>query len=389
MIVSITARRKMQRSMVNALPGGTGCGTRLLALAVLWAAGTGAWAQSSVTVYGSVDQYVSHLRSSSGRHMTALEDGALLRSRLGFRGKEELGGGLHARWQLEMGLNADNDTPAEASRGFDRQSWVGLGGTWGELRLGRQNTALLNNGGAIDFTGRTLGSMVNNFGVPARFDNDMAYFSPRMGGWQMELHYALAETGAPSRQAIYQAGADYVNGPLQLGYTGLYARAPQDVPYRAPVRYDNLYGNYEHGKGKIYLAFARSNNSTASAAGNNAGTILPNLGGVVSGTHADVNRYYRIWQIAADYRLLPQLRVGALWGWIDGSGDRGARGGTIAAYFDLSRRTTLFALAERMANERNAGFRLAGSGGLKSNVAGDDVNGRSVTGVQVGVMHRF
>ena len=375
--------------MLHALPANRRRGRRLAAFAALSAAGAAACAQSSVTIYGSVDQYVSHLRSSSGRSVTALEDGAVLRSRLGFRGREELGGGLYARFQLEMGINADNGTQAESTRGFDRQSWVGLGGGWGEVRLGRQNTALLNNGGAIDFTGRTLGSMVNNFGVPARFDNDIAYVSPRVGGFQAELHHAMAETGAPSRQAIYQVGVDYAQGPYQAGYTGLYARAPQNAPYTAPVRYGNLYANYDHGKGKVYLAFARSNNSTASAAGNNAGSILGNVGGVVAGTNGDVNRYYRIWQVAADYRVLPQLRVGALWGRIIGPDGQGAKGGTIAMYYDLSRRTTLFALAERMANERNAGFRLAGSGGLKSNFAGDDVNGRTIKGVQVGVVHRF
>ena len=113
------------------------------------------------------------------------------------------------------------------------------------------------------------------------------------------------------------------------------------------------------------------------------------MGGAVAGTNGDVSRYYRIWQIAADYRVLPQLRVGALWGRINGPDGHGAKGGTLAMYYDLSRRTTLFALAERMANERNAGFRLAGSGGLKSNLAGDDVNGRTIKGVQVGVVHRF
>ena len=137
---------------------------------------------------------------------------------------------------------------------------------------------------------------MNNFGVPARFDNDIAYISPRVGGLQAELHYAMAETGAPSRQALYQAGVDYMNGSYQVGYTGLYARAPQNAPYKAPVRYDNVYANYDHGKGKIYLALARSNNSTASVAGNNAGSILSNIGGVVAGTNADVGRYYRIWQ---------------------------------------------------------------------------------------------
>jgi predicted porin len=100
---------------------------RILALAAALGA-TGAHAQSSVTIYGSLDQYVNHMRSSSGASMTTLEDGALLRSRLGFRGQEDLGGGLYARFQLEMGINADNGTQADSTRGFDRQSWVGLGG---------------------------------------------------------------------------------------------------------------------------------------------------------------------------------------------------------------------------------------------------------------------
>lgn len=357
------------------------------------ASGAAAFAQSSVTVYGSVDQYVSHLSSSSGRSVTALEDGAVLRSRLGFRGQEDLGGGLYAKFQLEMGINADNGTQADSTRGFDRQSWVGLGGGWGEVRLGRQNGVIFGRGDYIDFTSRTLGSMVNNFGVPSRFDNDIAYLSPRVAGFLFEAHYAMAETGGPARQAIYQAGLDYANGPYRVGYAGLYARAPQDAVFTAPVRYDNLYANYDYGKGKVYLAFVRSNNSTASSTGRNAGTILGNVGGVVAGNNADVGRYFHVWQLAADYRVLPQLRVGALWGRIsDRSGQGqggGASGGAIAAYYDLSKRTTLYAVAERLNNDRNAGFRLAASGGIKSNLAGDDVNGRSITGMQVGMVHRF
>ena len=352
--------------------------------------GAAAFAQSSVTVYGTVDQYVNHMRSSSGNTVTALEDGAFLRSRLGFRGVEGLGGGLQAKFQLEMGINADDGSRADAARAFDRQSWVGLAGSWGELRLGRQNGVVFGRGDYIDFTSRTLGSMINNFGVPSRFDNDIAYVSPRVGGFLFEGHYAMAETGGPAKQAIYQAGVDYMNGPYRVGYAGLYARAPQGAAYTAPVRYDNLYANYDYGKGKVYLAFVRSNNSTASSAGNNAATILGNTGGLVAGTNADVNRYYRIWQLSADYRVLPQLRVGALWGRISGeAGGQGATGGSLAAYYDLSKRTTLFAVAERLANDRNAGFRLSGSGGLKSNFSGDDVNGRTIKGMQVGVLHRF
>lgn len=366
---------------------------RILALAtVLGAWGAGAQAQSSVTIYGSVDQYINHMRSSSGASMTTLEDGALLRSRLGFRGQEDLGGGLYAKFQLEMGINADNGTQADSTRGFDRQSWVGLGGGWGEVRLGRQNTVIFGRGDYIDFTSRTLGSMVNNFGVPSRFDNDISYTSPRMAGFLFEAHYAMAETGAPARQAIYQLGLDYLNGPYRVGYAGLYARAPQSAAYTDAVRYDNLYANYDYGKGKVQLAFVRSNNSTAGSAGNNTGTVLGNVGGLVAGTNADVRRFYRVWQLSADYRVAPQLRVGALWGRIQDGSDsgRGASGGAVAAYYDLSKRTMLYAVAEQLKNDRNAGFRLAASGGMKPNfTSADDVNGRTIKGVQLGVLHRF
>lgn len=367
--------------------------TRLKSLlgVALAASGAAALARSSVTVYGSVDQYVSHLRSSSGRSVTALEDGALLRSRLGFRGQEDVGGGLYAKFQLEMGINADNGTQADSTRGFDRQSWVGLAGGWGEVRLGRQNGVIFGRGDYIDFTSRTLGSMINNFGVPSRFDNDIAYISPRVAGFLFEAHYAMAETGGPAKQAIYQAGLDYANGPYRVGYAGLYARAPQNALYTGAVRYDNLYANYDYGKGKVYLAFVRSNNSTASSAGNNAGSILGNVGGLVAGNNADVSRFFHVWQLSADYRVLPQLRIGALWGHIDDRSNSGhsATGGAVAGYYDLSKRTTLYAVAERLNNRRNAGFRLAASGGIKSNLAGGDVNGQSNTGVQVGIVHRF
>ena len=68
----------------------------------------------------------------------------------------------------------------------------------------------------------------------------------------------------------------------------------------------------------------------------------------------------------------------------------GASGGAVAAYYDLSKRTMLYAVAEQLKNDRNAGFRLAASGGMKPNfTSADDVNGRTIKGVQLGVLHRF
>ncbi|HYS12283.1 MAG TPA: porin, partial [Burkholderiaceae bacterium] len=155
-----------------------------------------------------------------------------------------------------------------------------------------------------------------------------------------------------------------------------------------------------YGRGTVYLAFVRSNNSTATAVSNNAGTILSNVGGTPNagagsfnpGTNPDLNNFYNIYQISADFQATEQLRVGALWGKIDDKSgrDRGATGGSIGAYYDLSKRTMLLALVDTLRNDTNGGWRPAGSAGLKSTFAAPgDINGRTINGVQVGIVHRF
>ena len=360
------------------------------------ALGLGGLAQAqSLTIYGSIDEYFNHMSSSSGARLNTLQDGKDLRSRLGFRGAEDLGGGLSAKFQLEMGLSATSGATADSTRAFDRQSWVGLAdSSLGELRLGRQNTAIFYRGDYIDYTARTLGSMVNNFGVPSRYDNDVAYISPRWAGLQLEGHFAQQQASATTAQVstpILQAAADYLNGPVRVGYAGLEAKAPLNSPVNANVYYHNLYANYDYGKGKVYAVFIRSNNIASSSSGNDAAQVLGNVGGAVSWASGAVNRQFDIYQLSADYNVTGQLRVGALWGRISdksGSGQN-ASGGSIGAYYALSKRTTLSALWETMRNDANAGFRPSGSAGLSPNFAGSDVNGRTISGFQVGILHRF
>jgi predicted porin len=357
-------------------------------------------ATSNVTIYGSIDQYFNYMHSSSGATIRSLEDGAYLRTRLGFRGIEDLGGGYAAKVQLEMGLNGDTGGPADTARAFDRQAWVGLAGPQGDFRLGRQNGPIFARGGYIDYTTRTLGSIVNVFGTPSRYDNDIAYISPRVAGFQFEGHVALAEIPNDARPFIYQAALDYASTSYRLGYMGLRGRAAANAPINKDVAYDNLYANWMYGRGTVYLAFVRSNNSTATAVSNNAGTILSNVGGTPNagagsfnpGTNPDLNNFYNIYQISADFQATEQLRVGTLWGKIDDKSgrDRGATGGSIGAYYDLSKRTMLLALVDTLRNDTNGGWRPAGSAGLKSTFAAPgDINGRTINGVQVGIVHRF
>ena len=74
-----------------------------------------------VTLYGNFDEYIGYVRSSSGAHITGLNDGAILRSRLGVRGSEDLGDGLKLKYNLEMGFAADSGAAADSS-GNDNNS---------------------------------------------------------------------------------------------------------------------------------------------------------------------------------------------------------------------------------------------------------------------------
>ncbi|GJI86942.1 porin [Duganella hordei] len=367
-----------------------------LACMATWQAA--AQAQSNVTIYGNFDEYLGYIRSSSGAHITGLNDGAVLRSRLGFRGTEDVGGGYKVKFALEQGINADTGTGADSTRLFDRQAWVGIEAPSGEYRIGRQNTEIFLIGGAIDYTERTtFGSLFNTFGIPSRYDNDLSYRSPRLAGAQLVLHYALPENGGATRgnSPIYQLALDYRNGPYRAGYAGLQA-SPNSVTATVhdKVVYHNVYADYQYGSGTIYLAAARSNNSTSSANGLNAGVILNNVSNpnnFFAGTDRNAARYYNFYQVSADYRVSSALRIGALYGIIKDTsgGNAGARGANAGAYYELSKRTTLYGFASVMQNQANAGFRFSGSAGPSANLAGADINGKHLTGLQAGILHKF
>ncbi len=373
------------------------CAFLLAAAPAAALAQTSAAAGSGVTIYGNIDEYIGWMRSDSGAHVVGLNDGAILRSRLGLRGSENLGNGYGVTYNLEMGFNADNGAGADPGRLFDRQSWAGLVTPIGEFRVGRQNTEIFAIGGAIDYTERTtFGSIINSFGVPSRYNNDLSFRSARWHGLALALHAAPAEnSGAARSTPLYQAALDYQAGPWRAGYVGLLARPDRNtatVP--ESVKYHNVYLNYHYGKGTLYAAAVRSNNATNSGNGLTAGAILSNVGdpaNAFTGTDSNARRYFNIWQLSADYRILPRLRIGALVGQIHDTsgGNAGARGGNVGAFYDLSRRTTLYGFANRLQNQRNGGFRFLGSAGPSANLAGSDVNGRKLTGLQAGILHKF
>ena len=360
---------------------------------------------SSVTLYGNLDYYLNIMRSSSGTQLIALQDGAYLRTRWGLRGSKDFGDGYSGKFAAEQGLNGTSgqaaDTPSTTSTGrmFDRQLWAGLATPAGEVRVGRQNTAILYVGGAIDYTTRTLGSVVNAFGVPSRYDADLAYLTPRMAGFQFEAHYSLqgAAVDNTTNQGVYQAALDFQKGPFRAGYAGIAGKAPVGAVVDTLVTYHNYYVNYNYGAGKVYVVYVRSNNNgtTAGTGGtlNNGGSPLSNVGNsLVAGTNADANTYYNIYQVSADYYLNPQVRIGALYGQIkdDSGSGKNATGYSFGTYWEAFKDVTFYVLGDALDNDPNAGFRPSGSAGLtKTFTSPADVNGQTIRGAHFGLVYKF
>ena len=123
-------------------------------------------------------------------------------------------------------------------------------------------------------------------------------------------------------------------------------------------------------------------------------SILSNIGTPTNsypGTDRNADRFYDIFQVSVDYRVTATTRIGALYGQIvDRTGQHaGASGGSIGGFHEVSKRTKVYALSSWLRNQQHAGFRFGGSGAVSANLEGQDINGRSIVGLQVGVVHRF
>jgi predicted porin len=130
------------------IPSGGHMKKSLLTLALVSVTGA-ATAQTGLTIYGIVDAAIAYDKGVSAEDKSwRLQSGQQSGSRLGFRGTEDLGGGLSAVFTLENGFNVDDGTlgqsTASVTRLFGRQAWVGLNGGFGSVRLGRQQTPLYN-----------------------------------------------------------------------------------------------------------------------------------------------------------------------------------------------------------------------------------------------------
>lgn len=193
---------------------------KLLGAFVALSAASTAFAQSSVQLYGVVDLGLGYYKADDVGHRLKMISGGNQNSRIGFRGREDLGGGLYAGFELEAGLFADsgigqatntnNQPSAPAAAGsqgitFSRKSYVNLGGRWGELRLGRDYVPSFWPLFAYDpfRTGVGLGAITTQGSTVTQFraSNSIGYYTPGCSsfackGFFLQAMYALGENAS-------------------------------------------------------------------------------------------------------------------------------------------------------------------------------------------------
>ncbi|WP_321916797.1 MULTISPECIES: porin [unclassified Paraburkholderia] len=206
----------------------------LLALAALGAFAGVAHAQSSVTLYGIIDEGFNINTNSGGKHLYNLSSGVMQGSRFGLRGAEDLGGGLKAVFVLENGFDVNTGKLGQGGLMFGRQAYVGLSSSqFGTVTLGRQYDSVVDYVGPLE-AGDQWGGYIaahpqdlDNFNNAYRTNNTVKFTSVNYAGLTFGGTYSFGgQAGNFTANQIWSLGAGYNNGPLVLGVGYLNARTP-------------------------------------------------------------------------------------------------------------------------------------------------------------------
>jgi len=362
---------------------------KLFVAAAATALSGAASAQSSVTLYGLIDTGIGYAnvdgtytdpatgrRTSIDNSRIGSTTGTTAGSRWGLRGKEDLGDGLYAVFQLESGFDSRNGSSLQNSRLFGREATVGLGSAeWGEIRLGRQyNVAARYFSGMF---GSSFGGGFNQLSTGAglgfssayyvRYDNLVVYETPSLGGFKAAVGYAFnaddrrtAQTGfatADNTRAI-TAGLRYDNGPLmgfatydQLNASNQLSQNQVDATPRSYI----VGGSYDFAVFKVALAYNRITDGWF------AGKSLPNGGSIGTFTGTPSYAFAKGFR-SNSYMLAVAAPVGksggafASWQRADANskqltgGDSASNTYSLGYNYNLSKRTDLYAVASYTTN---------------------------------------
>jgi predicted porin len=204
-------------------------------------------AQSNVTIYGIIDGAVAHVDNTNANGDSVTKMPSLtgsFPSRIGFRGTEDLGGGLSAVFTLESGFGPDTGAMGQGNRLFGRQASVGLKGKWGTLTLGRQINMTYIATQKADVLGPNLFAIgsIDAYLPNARSDNAIGYlgnFDGILAGATVSFGRDTSSSGGPAATGC--AGESPADSKACRQYTALLGYEVK--AYGINASYDKLYGN--------------------------------------------------------------------------------------------------------------------------------------------------
>ncbi|MEO7497348.1 MAG: porin [Massilia sp.] len=314
-----------------------------------------AMAQSSVTVYGVADAGLVRESGSPTGTVNAITSGVASGSRLGFKGKEDLGNGVKAYFVLENGFNIDTGSAAQGGLLFGRQAYLGMSSELGAVTVGRQYSpyyrAMRDIGDVFcaGFAGRAGNILASN----TRLDNMVSYVTPSLQGFTAELAVGLGEVpdNAAAKRA-YSSALTYTAGPL---VAALSWHQQQNALATDSSANTLLTARYNFGVAEASAGYAR-NKGLAGARSNDVivGVIVP--AGAVTKVYAS---YIHHDDTTAAARDASQWAFGAT--------------------YALSKRTDLYAAYAHIDNRNGATFKVGNA----------TTDGTGNTGVNLGIRHTF
>ncbi|WP_322062044.1 porin [Paraburkholderia sp. J63] len=391
-----------------------------------------AHAQSTMTLYGLIDEGITYVNSAqtgkAGGQLTggpqfALTDGhatGVAGSRWGLRGAEDLGGGLKANFVIENGFMANTGAFAQGGAEFGRQSYVGLSNDSGAVTIGRQYDPLVNFVQPFAASGTWAGYMgshaddVDNLSNTNRINNAVKFTSASYGGFRMATMYSFGGVaGHTAQNQIWSVAGGYTGAALAFGIGYLNARNPNvsfygSTPNKGSAAVNNI-GSFGSATSPqaypVYAGYASANTLEIIGAG-----MSYTFGGTIVALSATNTRFDHLGSSAgpnplgytgsaaftsidlnARYRATPALQLAMGFDYTErGSvkGDDGAKYLQLNAGIDysLSKRTDLYVL---VAAQRASGTDSLGQPAVAS-IAGFNP---SATDKQIafrlGAMHRF
>lgn len=220
-----------------------------------------AYAQMNVNIYGIVDTGIVVAKGGAAGTEVKLASGISNGGRIGFRGTEDLGGGLTALFTLENGLLLDTGAADQGGLLFGRQAFVGLKGSSGTVTLGRQYTPIYQTLTAVDpFSnnfGGASGRLMSGETAGTRMNNTVLYESPKLNGFSGVLAYGFGEVpGDTSRSrqlgysATYEAGPLFLRGAFNRTTNATATDDARNTLYIAKYNFGALTGSFGYGVNK-------------------------------------------------------------------------------------------------------------------------------------------